>query len=155
MDFDNLFLQVVQHPKGADLLHLAAFLKEDSGCKDMDAILLLAFPCRCLPGLRRLGCTDVILLRLFLGGIGILCLPEINIRVIAVGYLHLPEEILGIIPQLLAAHVRLTAIIQLVHLNADKIHRIQHDIRNGCGIHLLRMQLTDIVENILYRVCQG
>ena len=97
-----------------------------------------------------LGAASVLL-----GGIGILCLPEVNIRVIAVGYLHLPEEILCIVPQLLAAHIRLAAIVQLVHLNADKVHRIQHDISNGCGIHLLRMQLTDIVENILYRVCQG
>ena len=157
MELRRDVLHAVQHAERADFLHAAVRLEMERRRIDVEAVRLRGL------GLRG---RDEILLRLFLHGrrrrrnrgagtrargrgfLRRLRLAEIDIRVIAIVNLELAQEIVRMLPHVLARIVRRLARVELVDFAIHEIDRRQHDVRDGRHIDLLRMQLTDIEKDV-------
>ena len=143
-----LILEIIYNTKSTDLFHFTALLKVNASIINMLAACHTSYSSLCHCRLR-LCCTYVILLRCWLLFLRILGLAKINIRIIPISQLHIAKEIFCIIPQLLGAHRRVISSIKRIHFYPHEVYCIQYNVCNSCSINLLRMKLSDVVENIL------
>ena len=152
MELRRNILHAVQHAECADFLHAAVLLEMERRRIDMQVAR----------GLRgRLRGGDEVLLRLFRrrrrrrGGrtagrcfLLRLRLAQIDVGIVAIVDLELAQEIMRVLPHVLARTVGRLAAVKLVDFAIHEIDGRQHDVRDGRHVDVLRMQFADIEKDV-------
>jgi len=135
MELRRDVLHAVQHAERTDFLHAAVRFEMKRRRVNVQAARLLGL---------RLRRRDEILLRLFLRRLGRcgrrrcacgrllrLRFPQVDVRVVAVVNLELPQERMRALAHLRARTVRRLARVELVDLAVHEIDGRQYDVRDG------------------------